>query len=41
MSVPLLERWWRGLDGPGWRNFGKAIVALGGEPDVRPHLSMD
>ena len=24
----FVERWWRGLDRPGWRSFGIAMVAL-------------
>ena len=28
MADPIVARWWRGLDRPGWRNFAVAMVAL-------------
>jgi uncharacterized protein (DUF58 family) len=28
MQHPTVRRWWRGLDVPGWRNFGVAMLAL-------------
>lgn len=28
MDHSLVARWWRGLDRPGWRNFGIAMLAL-------------
>jgi uncharacterized protein (DUF58 family) len=28
MQDSTVRRWWRGLDGPGWRNFGVAMLAL-------------
>ncbi len=29
MDQSLVARWWRGLDRPGWRSFGIAMLALG------------
>jgi len=28
MATSFVERWWQGLDKPGWRNFAVAMVAL-------------
>ncbi|MGH9685001.1 MAG: DUF58 domain-containing protein [Candidatus Acidiferrales bacterium] len=28
MQDGIVARWWRGVDGPGWRNFGIAMLAL-------------